>query len=330
MRDRDDDQPDRADRHADELRAGRAFPEEQPGEQDRDHHLCLEDERRESRGHSEVEREVEQAELPEAHERADRDDRAPRQIGLPDEQRERERDEHEPDGQEEQRRHVVAETLVDHDEVQSPQDRDDEREQAVPSVHSDRIYAAATTVDRTTGRRVACGASGGASCKPGGMPALRFPGALAVVAASFVLVGCGGDDDAKKTPPADASRQALAENRDQLRECLKKNGIDLSAAGSIEQLSSAEQTKVRKLLLGECSKPTEAALEVTDQQRLDYLAASKAFFACLRKNGLDVPDPTAKDAPAQLGDIDPNDPAAKKAVAACQSKLPPELGGPEK
>lgn len=162
------------------------------------------------------------------------------------------------------------------------------------------------------------------------MPALRFSGALAALAASIVLVGCGGDDNAEKTTPAGAARQELSANRDKLRECLKKNGIDLSAAGSIEKLTATEQTKVRKLLLGECRAPTEAALEVTDQQRLDYLAASKAFFACLRKNGLDVPDPTAEDAPAQLGKIDPNDPTAKKAVAACQSKLPPELGGPEK
>lgn len=162
------------------------------------------------------------------------------------------------------------------------------------------------------------------------MPALRFSGVLLAALASFVLVGCGGDDKAEKTSPADAQRQQLANNRDQLRECLKKNGIDLSAAGSIEKLSSAEQTKVRKLLLGDCRKPTEAALAVTDQQRLDYLAASKAFFACLRKNGLDVPDPTAEDAPAELGKIDANDSTARKAVAACQSKLPPELGGPEK
>lgn len=162
------------------------------------------------------------------------------------------------------------------------------------------------------------------------MPALRFSGALAVVTASLVLAGCGGDDKAEKTSPSDAARQELSANRDKLRACLKENGIDLSAAGSIEKLTAAEQTKVRKLLIGDCRAPTEAALEVTDQQRLDYLAASKAFFACLRKNGLDVPDPTADDAPAQLGKIDPNDPTAKKAVAACQSKLPPELGGPEK
>lgn len=161
------------------------------------------------------------------------------------------------------------------------------------------------------------------------MPALRFPGALLAALASFVLVGCGGDDKAEQTTPADANRQELAENRDELRACLKKNGVDVSETGSVAELSTADQEKVRKLILGDCRKPTEAALKVTDQQRLDYLAASKAFFTCLRDKGLDVPDPTAANAPEELGKI-ANDASARKAVEACQSKLPPELGGPEK
>ncbi len=114
----------RADRRPDDLAPGRGLLDHRRGDDDREDDLGLQHQRGQASRHPEVERDVQQAELAQAHERADSDD------GLPGRLRPRD----EPHREEQQGRHPV-ETLVDDHEVGSPQHRDEQGERAVAQSH---------------------------------------------------------------------------------------------------------------------------------------------------------------------------------------------------
>ncbi len=130
----DDDQPGRPDQHAHELRARRDLAQRRGGEQHGEPDLGLEHERREPGGHAERERGVQQAELAEAHERADEQHVPPPRAGPRHEEHRRDQDDEEAQGDEQRRRHV-AEPEVDDDEVHAPDDGDEDGEEGRAQRH---------------------------------------------------------------------------------------------------------------------------------------------------------------------------------------------------
>ena len=124
---------DQADADTEQLLAGGTLLERDAGDRDREDHLHLHEQRGEAGRHPQVQREVEQSELTEAHEQADLQDRAPRSRARHEEDR-REQHDQEARAQQQERREAL-EALVDHDEVRAPDGRDQRRAEVVARGH---------------------------------------------------------------------------------------------------------------------------------------------------------------------------------------------------
>lgn len=143
------------------------------------------------------------------------------------------------------------------------------------------------------------------------------------MAAAVLLGGCG--DDGAAQPKATGVAAQLTDSRTELRACMREHGVQLADRDAVASLSKQELAKANALLENECKKPADAALDVVLGQSGDYVAASRAFFACLERRGLDIPDPTTPGAQSAIEKLDEDDPAVERAVQACSGELPAEL-----
>jgi hypothetical protein len=140
VRDRDHDQPGRPQQRARDLPAGRALAQRQPGDDQGEDDLGLQDQRRQTGRHPELQADVQQAELAQAHEGADRDHGPPARGGAGHDEDQREGDQGEPDRDQQQRRHA-GQPLVDDHEVDAPDHGDQDGERAVLGGHRTSIRA---------------------------------------------------------------------------------------------------------------------------------------------------------------------------------------------
>jgi hypothetical protein len=155
------------------------------------------------------------------------------------------------------------------------------------------------------------------------------------VAAALSLAACGESGD----PAASAAdAEAKAETaRIRLQQCLRENGLDLPAnPGSGGTRIRIDLSKARAAMQ-KCRKFQEAATEsITPEQRQEFRDAFAKFAACMRKQGVDIPEPGTGERPAQgapprdaggrrLGSASPTEQAAMK---VCQDELPEgRIGG---
>ena len=147
-----------------------------------------------------------------------------------------------------------------------------------------------------------------------------------------------------------ADREKLAR---QFAACMRKNGIPEFPDPTVDQngnlqlfgsglgaLTTVDREKIRTAFTAcqQYAQGLRSGFSQQDQQQMQD--AILAFAQCMRANGYDLPDPNfgappgegASRSPGQdnggpFGSINPNDPAFKKAFAACQSKLPGMIGG---
>ena len=139
-RGRHDGQPGGPDEGPGQLAAARPLAERDAGQRDGADDLRLQHERGEPGRHPQVDPEVEQAELPEAHERPDGDDGPPRGVRARDDRDQRQRDQREAHRDEQQRGHA-GEPLVDDDEVHPPHDGDEDGQRTVTGGHASTVHA---------------------------------------------------------------------------------------------------------------------------------------------------------------------------------------------
>ena len=146
------------------------------------------------------------------------------------------------------------------------------------------------------------------------------------------LAACGGSGD----PAASAAdAEAKAEKaRIQLQQCLRKNGLDMPASPGGNTRIRIDASKARTAM-EKCRKYQEAAFgTITPEQRQEFRDALAKFAACMRKQGVDVPEPgtgegrrcgrrRATASGRRLGGASPKEQAAMK---ACEDELP--QGGP--
>ncbi|MFD1540117.1 hypothetical protein [Nonomuraea guangzhouensis] len=160
-------------------------------------------------------------------------------------------------------------------------------------------------------------------------------GVLALAAA-----GCGSAPSsagvasvttASAAPTASPSPSASVDKGEQSRKfaaCLRENGLDVSdpdpnGEGMFQALPKSEMDseKVKKAMQA-CRSvaPVRDAKELSpeDQEKM------RQFAACMRKNGVDMPDPDASGAMAKgtARNFKPDDPAFKKAYEACRGTFP--------
>ncbi|MEV0596627.1 hypothetical protein [Nonomuraea cavernae] len=163
---------------------------------------------------------------------------------------------------------------------------------------------------------------------------------LVAAALALATAACGaqqgGADVASVTaasggPTTGASPTATTDPQEQSRkfaQCMRDHGIDMpdpEAGGGLipPAAKNADMEKVKKAAVA-CQEfsPVKERGRLTPED-LDRM---RAFTACMRANGVDLPDPDPDGGfGGRTGRIKPNDPAFRKAYEACRSTFP-ELG----
>ncbi|MEV0353582.1 hypothetical protein AB0H88_48200 [Nonomuraea sp. NPDC050680] len=133
-------------------------------------------------------------------------------------------------------------------------------------------------------------------------------------------------------PTATASPTAGVDPQEQARKfaaCMRENGVDMpdpdpDGGGGLAAMTSikGDKDKIQKALeacrsLSPIKNRAELKPEDTEQLR--------QFAACMRENGVDMPDPDASGKILGKGmarNFKPDDPAFKKAYEACRGKFP--------
>src|SRR5690242_15741776 len=129
------------------------------------------------------------------------------------------------------------------------------------------------------------------------MRAMRTFTSLMLAGCALALVACGSGSSGSSNASASDSDQDTAQLR--LQECLRKNGAGPprrppSGGGgpSIGRPSAAERQKMQQALRGPCKKYAQKAFaSITPEDREEMRDRMVKFASCMRKHGVDLPDP---------------------------------------
>ena len=159
--------------------------------------------------------------------------------------------------------------------------------------------------------------------------------ALALSALALPLSACGGSGgEAASAADKEAERDAA---QVRLQQCLREQGVDLPRPGdgggdrTIVRPSAAERRKVEQALNGPCKKHRGKAFgDGSEEDRQEMRDRMAKFTACLRREGVDIPDfrPGAGEEGAQRSAANPNSPRFGRAEKKCRKLLPQSPGGP--
>ena len=158
-----------------------------------------------------------------------------------------------------------------------------------------------------------------------------LPCALALSALALPLSACGGSGgDTASASDKEAERDAA---QVRLQQCLRKQGAELPRPGggnpTTVRPSAAERRKVQKALEGPCKKYREKAFgDFSQEDRQEMQDRMAKFSACMRKEGVDVPDvrPGSGEQGMQFR-ANPNSPRFRKAQEKCSKLMPRPPGG---
>ncbi|NRQ40645.1 hypothetical protein HII36_53880 [Nonomuraea sp. NN258] len=138
------------------------------------------------------------------------------------------------------------------------------------------------------------------------------------------------------SPSASASPSATLDRAEQGRkfaQCMREHGVPMedpdpnSGAGGLKTLAGqgVDKEKIKK-----AAEACRALAPGQDRARSGQdVERMRAFAACMRDNGVDIPDPDASgEFPSgTAGKFKPDDPAFQKAFEACQGDFPRAGGG---
>jgi hypothetical protein len=161
----------------------------------------------------------------------------------------------------------------------------------------------------------------------------RFLSLSAVLAATVALAACGGSSGSSTTTSTSGGSSASSGTsnaqdaaRVKLVQCVREQGVDLpditDDSNALAQLTPAERERAEAALQGPCKKYASKAFGDTDPQSPEFLDALTKYTVCLRKNGVDVPDPDPNAPRAGLMSLDQSDPTVAAAMSACEDERP--------
>jgi hypothetical protein len=167
------------------------------------------------------------------------------------------------------------------------------------------------------------------------IPTRALVAALLTVSA-LAIAACGEDDtgDSANSREQKARDAALAYTK-----CMRENGVDMPDPDPNQRgigLMVPKGTARAKVDAADkaCRKHLEAVKppEMSPEQEKKFQQAALAQSRCMRKHGIDMPDPTfGEDGGAQIRingpGLDPEDPKFQKAQEACRKEAPGGLGG---
>ena len=142
----------------------------------------------------------------------------------------------------------------------------------------------------------------------------------ALAAAALGLSACGdGGGGASATNANDDADAA----RIRFEQCLRRNGVDLpDGPGRPRNIDAEKMQRAMKA----CERYREAASgNLTDEQRQEFRDAFARFASCMRREGIDVPDPPARGSNGGGGAVrrlTAPTPREQKAMQTCRKELP--------
>jgi hypothetical protein len=171
---------------------------------------------------------------------------------------------------------------------------------------------------------------------------------LLAAALGLLVAGCGGSDDAAGGAGTTSTVSQEDAALDWAR-CMRKNGVDVEdpkvdangrvqirvRAGAGPGNGPPTQTPAERKAFETCRPIMQRALpnggRLTAAQRAEFQDAALKFAQCMRKHGVDVPDPDFSGGGGGgflriRGKINPNDPNFRTAQEACQKLLPGPRG----
>lgn len=168
---------------------------------------------------------------------------------------------------------------------------------------------------------------------------IRLRAAIAVAAGVVLVAGCSSDSDPQVAtisggdtqPEASASPSSSSDGGLAFASCMRDNGIDVpdpDPDGGFDQRGEAdidiEDPKFRTAL-DDCRDLLPADNPLTRNFNSAQQSAILKLVSCLRKNGVDVPDPQF-DANGKLvidnpGALNPSDPKVREALQECRSEI---------
>ena len=163
----------------------------------------------------------------------------------------------------------------------------------------------------------------------------------AVAATASFAVACGADEkptSSGASGPKASERQALLD----FARCMRENGVDMPdpkfeggrvtmrAGGPGDTISREKMQAAQKA----CAKYQKAIKppDLSDAEQAENKKAALANAKCMRENGVpDFPDPVFdENGGAQIRitkELDPEGPAFKKAMQACEKTMPGAVAG---
>ncbi|WP_165983881.1 hypothetical protein [Streptomyces sp. YIM 98790] len=174
----------------------------------------------------------------------------------------------------------------------------------------------------------------------------RTATAAALLALGLFTAACGGSDE-DSTPvaslnddsgtAAEKSADDTAEQAQAFAACMREHGIDLpdpdpetGEFGLADVRSGVDDLETLQSAMDSCRDLAPPQLSDRDPFTDEQLDAMGDLAACMRENGIDVPDPDPDGGftPGETG-IDPSDPQFQDALDTCRDKLNDLIGSDE-
>ena len=162
------------------------------------------------------------------------------------------------------------------------------------------------------------------------VPSIRAALLLACGALALPLAACGGSSGGGGSSSAASADDARDTARLELQQCLRENGVEGvgGPGGQDGPPSEADMEAMRAALDGPCADLARGAFgSISEEDRAEFEDARVRMTACLREQGVDLPEPEA--GRPTLMRIDPDDEDLQAAMEACRDELPEGMrGGP--
>ena len=156
---------------------------------------------------------------------------------------------------------------------------------------------------------------------------------LAACAATVSLAACGGGEDPAPASGAGSQEAANRKAMVDFARCMRKNGVDMpdpqfGEGGRVAVEQSRTDPETARTAERACAKYRDAVKppKLSDEQEEEFKRQALANARCMRKNGIDMPDPQfSEDGGAIMrmrGRIDPESDEFKRAQRPAATRCP--------
>lgn len=169
---------------------------------------------------------------------------------------------------------------------------------------------------------------------------IRFIAATVLAAGGLAVAGCGGEESSGAAEGGETTAKQRAQDAAlKYAKCMREQGVDVpdpqvSEDGRItnripRQINRDEFREAQE----QCRKHMKGAAggrEPSEEQKENMREQVLAYAECMRKEGVDFPDPQFQEGGGVImggKGLNPDDPDFRRAAQACDDKRPKGPGG---